>query len=174
MSDMSLCTVCGHFPWWRHQMETFFRVTGHMCGDFTGHRWIPLTNASDAELWCFIWSAPDTSGWANNRDAGDLRCHCTHYDVIVMFGNSFSGLCHFMAHVAPKSIPVWQFIEEVAVCFMAEFAIQINSNFACIVQLPQSSNWLFPKLTCSRLYVHYFHLKLWDPIAHQRFQQCIT
>ena len=25
----------------------------------TGHRWIPLTNASDAEVWCFPWSAPE-------------------------------------------------------------------------------------------------------------------
>ena len=31
--------------------------TGHLCGEFTGHRWIPLTKASDAELWCFLWSA---------------------------------------------------------------------------------------------------------------------
>ena len=29
-----------------------------LCGEFTGHRWIPLTKASDAELWCFLWSAP--------------------------------------------------------------------------------------------------------------------
>ena len=28
----------------------FFRVTGHLCGEFTGHRWIPHTKASDAEL----------------------------------------------------------------------------------------------------------------------------
>ena len=27
-----------------------FRVTGHFCGEFTGHRWIPCTKASDAEL----------------------------------------------------------------------------------------------------------------------------
>ena len=33
------------------------RVTGHLCGEFTGHRWIPRTKASDAELWCFLWSA---------------------------------------------------------------------------------------------------------------------
>ena len=26
-----------------------------------------------------------TNGWANNRDAGDLRRHCTHHDVIVMY-----------------------------------------------------------------------------------------
>ena len=28
-------------------------------GKFTGHRWIPLTKAHDAELWRFLWSAPE-------------------------------------------------------------------------------------------------------------------
>ena len=37
----------------------YFRVTGHLCGEFTGHRWIPHSKASDAELWCFLWSAPE-------------------------------------------------------------------------------------------------------------------
>ena len=32
-----------------------FRVTGHLCGKFTGPRWISRTKASDAELWCFLW-----------------------------------------------------------------------------------------------------------------------
>ena len=36
-----------------------FRVTGPLCGEFTGHRWIPHTKASDAELWCFLWSVPE-------------------------------------------------------------------------------------------------------------------
>ena len=27
-----------------------FRVTGHLCGEFTGPRWIPRTKASDAKL----------------------------------------------------------------------------------------------------------------------------
>ena len=36
-----------------------FRDTGHLCGEFTGHRWIPLTKANEAELWCFLWSAPE-------------------------------------------------------------------------------------------------------------------
>ena len=36
-----------------------FRATGPLCGEFTGHRWIPRTKASDAELWCFLWSAPE-------------------------------------------------------------------------------------------------------------------
>ena len=36
-----------------------FRVTGPLCGEFTGYRWIPLTKASDTELWYFLWSAPE-------------------------------------------------------------------------------------------------------------------
>ena len=36
-----------------------FRVTGPLCGEFIGLRWIPRTKASDAELWCFLWSAPE-------------------------------------------------------------------------------------------------------------------
>ena len=36
-----------------------FRVTGPLCGEFTCHRWIPLTKASDMELWCFLWSATE-------------------------------------------------------------------------------------------------------------------
>ena len=36
-----------------------FRVTGPLYGEFTGHRWIPRKKASDAEPWCFLWSAPE-------------------------------------------------------------------------------------------------------------------
>ena len=50
-------------------------------GEFTSHRWIPLTKASDAELPLICaW----INGWVNNNDAGDLRRHRAHYDVIVM------------------------------------------------------------------------------------------
>ena len=71
-------------------------VTGHLRGEFTGHRWIPRTKASDAELCdaelCFfslisVW----INGWVNNREAGDLRRYHAHYDVIVMWsGIGFS------------------------------------------------------------------------------------
>ena len=44
----------------------------------------PMKNASDVELWCFLWSAHWINGWAINHEASDLRRHCTHYDVIVM------------------------------------------------------------------------------------------
>ena len=36
-----------------------FRVTGPLCGEFSGPRWIPRTKASGAQLWCFLWSASE-------------------------------------------------------------------------------------------------------------------
>ena len=64
-----------------------FRVTGPLCGEFTCHK------ASDAELWCFLWSASWINGWVNNRGAGDLRQQRAHYDVIVMYESNF--ICLF-------------------------------------------------------------------------------
>ena len=54
-----------------------FRVTGHLCGEFTGRRWIP--GALMFSLICV-----QINGWVNNRKAGDLRRYRTHYVVIVM------------------------------------------------------------------------------------------
>ena len=51
-------------------------------GEFTGHRWIPLSKARDAELWCFLWSAPDKrlskQSWRRwfETPSHSLWCHC--------------------------------------------------------------------------------------------------
>ena len=47
--------------WWRHQMETFSALLVFCAGNspVPGPRWIPRTKASDAEIWCFLWSAPE-------------------------------------------------------------------------------------------------------------------
>ena len=37
--------------------ENIFRIAGPLWGESTGHRWIPFTGASDAELWRFLWPA---------------------------------------------------------------------------------------------------------------------
>ena len=60
-----------------------FRVTGPLCGEFTGTGEFPNTKASDAELWCFFHLRL-INDWVNNRKAGDLRRHPAHYDIIVM------------------------------------------------------------------------------------------
>ena len=36
-----------------------FRVTGPLWREATGHRWIPLTKASDEELWCVFLSVTE-------------------------------------------------------------------------------------------------------------------
>ena len=45
------------------------------------HRWIPLTKASDVELWYFLWS----NVWVNNWDTSDLRRHWAHKDITEMW-----------------------------------------------------------------------------------------
>ena len=86
-----------------------FRVTGHLCRHFTDQRWIPRTKASDTELWCYLWSAPELNGWVNNREAGDLRRHRAHFDVTVMFysfeSHPFAGSgCWVHTTVAPSGL----------------------------------------------------------------------
>ena len=48
------------------------------------HRWIPLTMASDAKFDGFFDRRLNKQ-LTNNQDAGDLRRHCPHYDVTVMW-----------------------------------------------------------------------------------------
>ena len=61
-----------------------FRVTGPLCGEFTGPGEFPtqrpVTRSFDVSLIC-VW----INGWVNIREAGDLRRHRGHYDVIVMY-----------------------------------------------------------------------------------------
>ena len=51
--------TCVPLPTMTSSNENIFRVIGPLCGEYTGHRWISLTNAIDADLWCLLWSAPE-------------------------------------------------------------------------------------------------------------------
>ena len=46
--------ICARFNMMTSSNGNICRVTGHLCGEFTGRRWIPCTKASDAVLWCFL------------------------------------------------------------------------------------------------------------------------
>ena len=50
-------------------------ITAHLWGESTGHRWIPLTNASDMGVLMFSLICAWTNGWSNNWDASELRSH---------------------------------------------------------------------------------------------------
>ena len=72
-----------HSTWWRHQMETF-SASLSLCA---GNSPVPVNSPHKGQwrgalmfsLIC-VW----INGWVNNREAGDLRRHRGHYDVIVM------------------------------------------------------------------------------------------
>ena len=72
------CIASGHMM--TSSNGNIFRITGPLCG----HRWIPLTKASDAKLWWFLWSAPEQTSLLSKRRAGDFRCHRAHYDIIIL------------------------------------------------------------------------------------------
>ena len=69
--------------WWRHQMETFSALLA-ICAENSP---APVNSPHKGQcrgalmfsLIC-VW----INGWVNNREAGDLRRHRGHYDVIVM------------------------------------------------------------------------------------------
>ena len=121
-----------------------FRVTGHLCGEFTGHRWIPRTKASDAELWYFFFICAWINGWVNNRDAGDLRRHLAHCDVIVM------NVCHFVQpwiwYVPCVTLPVdilyishhtmdmlWEKFQWILPLYMKPISFQSKASVVCSV-----------------------------------------
>ena len=72
-----------HASWWRHQMEIFSALlalcvgNSPVTGEFLSQR--PVTLSFDFFLIC-AW----INRWVNNREAGDLRRHRAHYNVIVM------------------------------------------------------------------------------------------
>ena len=60
-----------------------FRVTGPLCGEFTGPGEFP-TQRPVTRSFDVFFDLRLNNGWVNNREAGDLRRHRGHYDVIVM------------------------------------------------------------------------------------------
>ena len=46
-----------------------------------------------------------TRGWADNRDAGDLRRHCAHYDVTIIHLNTFlKRICSGISWARTKKV----------------------------------------------------------------------
>ena len=74
-----------------------FRVTGHLCGEFTGHRWIPHTKASDAELSFFFdlrlnkQLSKQSCSWWFEMPSRALWHHC---NAMLSFGWSFCRWLH--------------------------------------------------------------------------------
>ena len=121
-----------------------FRVTGHLCGEFTGPRWIPHKKARDTELWYFYLICARISEWVNSGEAGDLRRHRGHYDVIVMenphpklpvvemiFGND--NLLLFTRRYAWRIYTIYRQIIRQYICGHAIFLLRIFGFMAWTV-----------------------------------------
>ena len=67
---------------WRHQMETFSTLLAL----YAGNSPLTLVNSPHKSQWrgalMFSLICAWMNGWVNNREAGDLRRHRAHYDVI--------------------------------------------------------------------------------------------
>ena len=66
-----------------HRMMTssngnIFHVTGHLCGEFTSHRWIPCTKDSVVELLMFSLIC------ALNKWLSKQSWDCAYYEVIII------------------------------------------------------------------------------------------
>ena len=59
-------------------MEKNYHITGLLCREFIGHRWIPLTKGIDTDV---FFDPRLNTRLSKQREAGDLRRHRTHYDV---------------------------------------------------------------------------------------------
>ena len=66
-------------PWWKH-----FPVTGHLCRELTGHRWISPQKGRWGGALMFPLICVWINSWVSNREAGDLRRYQALCDVAVM------------------------------------------------------------------------------------------
>ena len=76
-------SVMGHYYcMMTSSIGNIFRVTGHLCGEFTGHGWIPRTMASDASFDVFFdlrlnkWLSKQSWGWWFKTPSRPLWRHC--------------------------------------------------------------------------------------------------
>ena len=65
-------------------METFSALLALCAGNSPVSGEFPAQKPVTQSVGCIPWSAPWINSWVNNRQAGDLRRHRAHYDVIVM------------------------------------------------------------------------------------------
>ena len=74
--------------------EKKIRITGLLCGEFTGHRWIPPHKGQERGALIISLFCAWINVWVNNEEAGDFRRHRAHYDVIAMYigRNAYGGL----------------------------------------------------------------------------------
>ena len=117
---IGLCLGLVHGKWWRHRMETFSALlalcagNSPVTGEFPAQR--PVTRSFDV-----FFDLRLKNGWVNNRQAGDLRRHRSHYDVIVMSWK--------IAHTVRLTASLW-FILYYNISYWSNLKCQRESNLS--------------------------------------------
>ena len=106
-----------------------FRVTGPLCGEFTGHR----VNFPHKGQWrgalVFYLICAWINGWVNNREAGNLRRHRAHYDVTV---SPFCSLTVITAFSMFELLLSWWVLKETSSVFsLSSLSSQYSSRSCC-------------------------------------------
>ena len=128
--------------WWRHQMETFSALLAICAGNSP----VPVNSPHKGHwrgalmfsLIC-VW----INGWVNNREAGDLRRHRDHCDVIVMT----KQVCVCVTHCSSRShmsIMASQITGNSTVCSTARSGyhkIKTLHNLPSVNSLVQNQSW---------------------------------
>ena len=138
-----------------------FRVTDHLCGEFTGPRWIPQTKGQWRGALMFSLICVWINDWVNNREAGDLRRYRAHYDVIVM------PAC---------PCPMFDVIASITIrCSMwyAIYALRAERQFCCCITAASTAYTL--SRVCSihsilNIYIYNFDKILLSGIIRSLFQ----
>ena len=85
-----------------------FRVTGPLCGEFTGPRRIPRTKASDTELWCFFHLRPNKRlskqswRWWPETTSYSFWRHC-NVSLLLLMLLLLLEVVHAVVHVSPSA-----------------------------------------------------------------------
>ena len=103
-----LCRRLIQTAWWRHQMETLM-CYWPLWGESTGHRWIPLTNASDAELWCFLClnklMCQQSRRWLFETSSHLCWRHCNEY--VLNIDSWFCYALFWSGHIISSDGLMW-------------------------------------------------------------------
>ena len=162
MTNLSRSQRVKRIIWWRHQMETFSAILAICAGNspVTGespHKGHAVTRSFDG----FFDLRLNKNGGVNNREAGDLRRHCTHNDVTAMIlgvtnwtqsaGSYWQG-CLVWSHVTSVSFHMGK---QSLVC------VPISSRKTPTYHIgnprnkaPWFAKWFFPGIWATRFSLH--------------------
>ena len=96
-----------------------------------GIHWSPVNSLHKGQ-WCvalmFSLICTWTNGWVSNWDAGDLRCHCAHYDITIMM-HILALCCVFIFLLLDNFYPLFSWQSKAKQSFMSHTTYTAMSKF---------------------------------------------